>query len=130
MEAERTFMQIAARYAGLLLLIAVAWAYLWPVLRAILVAFLPDHLCGPGGRVIDTVHDEERRKSFKDLQAGLPGMGTNLLSDRLSRLVDDGILERVPYQERPLRMEYRLTAKGRTLEPILLALRDWGENHA
>ena len=63
MEAESTFMQIAARYAGLLLLIAVAWAYLWPVLRAILVAFLPDHLCGPGGRVIDTVHDEERRKS-------------------------------------------------------------------
>ncbi|MFI9814589.1 winged helix-turn-helix transcriptional regulator [Saccharothrix variisporea] len=53
----------------------------------------------------------------------------NVLSDRLAGLVRHGVLERVPYQERPPRHEYRLTAKGRELVPALLALMEWGDRH-
>lgn len=57
------------------------------------------------------------------------GVARNLLADRLARLVDHEILEKVPYQERPVRYEYRLTAKGRDLSPALVALMRWGDKH-
>src|SRR5438445_7548065 len=55
-----------------------------------------------------------------------------VLSDRLSRLVADGMLRRVPYQERGQRArhEYRLTQKGLDLYPVLVALMEWGDKHA
>ncbi|MFI9007535.1 winged helix-turn-helix transcriptional regulator [Actinosynnema sp. NPDC053489] len=53
----------------------------------------------------------------------------NVLSDRLNNLVECGVLERVLYQDRPPRHEYRLTAKGRDLTPVLLALMAWGDRH-
>lgn len=65
-------------------------------------------------------------RRFSEIQADL-GIAKNLLSDRLSRLVEDGILERVPYQERPVRYDYRLTAKGADLSPALIALMRWGD---
>src|SRR5580704_14112890 len=54
-----------------------------------------------------------------------------VLSDRLSRLVADGMLRRVPYQERGQRArhEYRLTQKGLDLYPVLVALMEWGDKH-
>jgi DNA-binding HxlR family transcriptional regulator len=66
---------------------------------------------------------------FADLCADLH-IARNVLADRLDKLVDAGILERVPYQERPLRHEYRLTAKGRDLSPALVALMRWGDRWA
>jgi DNA-binding HxlR family transcriptional regulator len=63
---------------------------------------------------------------FDQLQASL-GIARNVLAGRLSRLVEEGILERVPYSKRPPRHEYRLTEKGRELEPALTALRRWGD---
>jgi len=63
---------------------------------------------------------------FGELQADL-GIARNLLSDRLSKLVDHGVLERVPYQARPVRNEYRLTAKGADLSTALIALMGWGD---
>ncbi len=51
----------------------------------------------------------------------------NVLSDRLNGLVDHGVLERVPYQDRPPRHEYRLTTKGRRLAAVLVALMEWGD---
>ena len=53
----------------------------------------------------------------------------NLLSERLSLLVDEGILERKEYREpgSRARKEYRLTDQGRALIPILIALREWGD---
>ena len=63
---------------------------------------------------------------FDQLQASL-GIARNVLAGRLSRLVEKGILERVPYSKRPPRHEYRLTEKGRELEPALTALRRWGD---
>jgi DNA-binding HxlR family transcriptional regulator len=55
-----------------------------------------------------------------------------VLSDRLSRLVADGMLRREPYQERGQRArhEYRLTQKGLDLYPVLIALMTWGDKHA
>lgn len=57
------------------------------------------------------------------------GIATNVLADRLELLVAEGILERVPYQERPVRYEYVPTAKGAALGDVIVALRDWGANH-
>jgi len=55
----------------------------------------------------------------------------NVLSERLSKLVDERILERSEYREpgRRARHEYRMTDLGRELTPILLALREWGDRH-
>ena len=58
------------------------------------------------------------------------GIARNVLADRLDKLVGAGIFERVPYQERPVRHEYRLTAKGRDLSPALIALMRWGDRWA
>lgn len=65
---------------------------------------------------------------FDDFQRRL-GIARNVLQTRLERLVEEDVLERRPYQERPLRCEYRLTAQGRDLLPVLLALLEWGDRH-
>lgn len=57
------------------------------------------------------------------------GIARNVLQDRLERLVEEGVLERVPYQERPPRHEYHLTAKGRDLWPVLISLMKYGDRH-
>ncbi len=65
---------------------------------------------------------------FDDFQRRL-GIARNVLQARLERLVDEGVLVRRPYQERPTRYEYRLTREGRDLLPVLLALLEWGDRH-
>lgn len=55
------------------------------------------------------------------------GIAKNLLADRLGKLVDHDIVHKVPYQQRPLRHEYRLTPKGMDLSPALVALMGWGD---
>ena len=67
-------------------------------------------------------------RRFDDFQRNL-GVARNVLTDRLGRLVDEGILVRVPYQDRPARYEYRLTDKGRDLNIALVGLRQWGDKH-
>lgn len=57
------------------------------------------------------------------------GLGSNVLNDRLRVLVGEGILDRVRYQERPERFEYRLTAKGADLYPVLVSLMAWGDKY-
>ena len=65
-------------------------------------------------------------RRFEDFRAGL-GIGRNVLTNHLHRLVDEGVLVREPYQERPLRHHYRLTDKGRDVFPILAAMAAFGE---
>ena len=65
-------------------------------------------------------------RRFDDFQRNL-GIGRNILTQRLHRLVDDGMLARRPYQERPLRHEYVLTEKGRDFYPVLAAMMRWGD---
>lgn len=67
-------------------------------------------------------------RRFDQIQANL-GVGRNVLSSRLQRLCDEGILDRHRYQEHPQRFEYALTAKGRDLSPVLVALMKWGDRH-
>jgi DNA-binding HxlR family transcriptional regulator len=59
-------------------------------------------------------------------------MPRQVLADRLTRLVGDGLLRKVPYQEAGQRgrHEYRLTGKGLDLYPVLVALMEWGDRHA
>jgi DNA-binding HxlR family transcriptional regulator len=68
-------------------------------------------------------------RRFDDLQADL-GIARNVLQARLTRLIDEGVLEKRMYQERPKRFEYRLTEKGLDLWPTIVALLQWGDKHA
>ena len=67
-----------------------------------------------------------RNRRF-DGVAAQTGMSESSLASRLKRLEDLGIIERRPYQQRPARYEYRLTAKGEDLWPALVALTGWGD---
>ncbi|MCI0383203.1 helix-turn-helix domain-containing protein [Streptomyces sp. CNQ085] len=53
----------------------------------------------------------------------------NVLAKRLARLVEYGVMERVPYQDRPIRYEYRLTPAGRDLTRAVVALMQWGDRN-
>ena len=68
-------------------------------------------------------------RRFDDFQART-GIARNVLTARLEHLVEHGVLERRPYQERPLRHEYVLTDKGRDLWHVLTAMREWGDRWA
>ncbi len=65
-------------------------------------------------------------RRFEDFARDL-GIARNVLTDRLGTLVDAGVLERRQYTEHPPRFEYRLTAKGRDLLPVLLTMMRWGD---
>ena len=65
---------------------------------------------------------------FDDLQADL-GISRPILVERLKRLTAAGIVQREPYQQRPVRYEYRLTARGVELSPALVALVRWGNRY-
>ena len=58
------------------------------------------------------------------------GISRSILNQRLSRLVEEGVLTKVAYSEHPPRYDYRLTEKGQDLWPVLTALRQWGDRYA
>jgi DNA-binding HxlR family transcriptional regulator len=89
-------------------------------------------------RALELVGDRWTLLIVRDLVLGVSrfdafldslGVASNVLTDRLNRLVDERIVERVRYSERPERFEYRLTPKGRELGLVLLALMQWGDRH-
>jgi DNA-binding HxlR family transcriptional regulator len=92
----------------------------------------------PVARSVDIVGDRwsllivrdafDGMRRFGDFQRGL-GMARNILSDRLHRLVDAGILETRAASDGSAYQEYVLTAKGESLFTVVLALRQWGEAH-
>jgi DNA-binding HxlR family transcriptional regulator len=67
---------------------------------------------------------------FNDLLAGIAGIAPNILTDRLRRLERERVVHAVPYSDRPLRMEYALTADGRDLASAVRLLADWGGRRA
>lgn len=67
-------------------------------------------------------------RRFDRMQADL-GIARNILSDRLGKLVESGILERRKYQDRPARYEYRLTEKGIDLYPVVVTMMTWGDKY-
>jgi DNA-binding HxlR family transcriptional regulator len=66
---------------------------------------------------------------FDDFQQRL-GISRNVLNQRLARLVETGVLVRVPYSHHPPRFDYRLTDKGLDLWPVVTTMRQWGDKHA
>jgi DNA-binding HxlR family transcriptional regulator len=68
-------------------------------------------------------------RRFQDFQESLSGLAPNTLSARLKALEDHGLVHRQVYSERPPRLEYILTDRGRSLGPVMKAMRDWGTRH-
>lgn len=66
------------------------------------------------------------RSRFKDFSASPEGIPTNILSDRLQRLLRHGLAEQVAAEDGSMRYGYRLTERGHSLGPVLEAIRDWG----
>jgi DNA-binding HxlR family transcriptional regulator len=66
------------------------------------------------------------RTRFRDFTASPEGIPTNILADRLARLLQHGIVTQVPAAEGARHLAYRLTEKGLALRPVVAALRDWG----
>ncbi|NBV55636.1 MAG: transcriptional regulator [Verrucomicrobia bacterium] len=66
------------------------------------------------------------KTSFKDFATGPEHIPTNILSDRLTRLLDHDMIGQAPVEGDGRRLAYHLTPKGAALRPVLLALRDWG----
>ena len=69
-------------------------------------------------------------RRFQDLQAGLPGLAPNILSERLKLMEEHALVSRRFYSEHPPRAEYELTAKGKDLGVVIGALAEWGSRHA
>ena len=76
--------------------------------------------------VRDLLHGKQ---TFGELLASPERIPTNLLTDRLRRLEEAGIVERSVYQERPVRHTYGLTPKGEALGEVLLAMVKWGKKY-
>ena len=68
-------------------------------------------------------------RRFQHFQESLPGVAPNILSARLKSLEENGLVQRQLYSDRPPRVEYVLTEKGKSLGPVVKAMRDWGAKH-
>lgn len=69
------------------------------------------------------------KKTYSEFQVSPEGIPTNILADRLKKLVAFNILIKTPYQHHPVRFSYHLTEKGRSLAPLLKEAMNWGLTH-
>ncbi len=69
------------------------------------------------------------KKIYGEFQNSPEKIPTNILAERLKRLLEHDIIVKKPYQKKPIRYEYTLTAKGQELGIILKAMVQWGEKH-
>jgi DNA-binding HxlR family transcriptional regulator len=67
-------------------------------------------------------------KRFKDISDMIPAMSDRMLSERFKELETAGIVIRHVYPETPVRIEYELTEKGRSLQPVMDELQSWAES--
>jgi len=65
---------------------------------------------------------------FNQLLTGIPGISDRVLTERLRELETEGLVERLVDPGPPVRVSYRLTARGKALEPVLVAVGDWAES--
>ena len=70
-----------------------------------------------------------KKKSFNEFLASPEKVATNILTERLKRLEEHGIIEKRPYQKNPLRYEYILTPRGEDLRPLVMEMIRWGNTH-
>ncbi|WP_017729358.1 winged helix-turn-helix transcriptional regulator [Halalkalibacterium ligniniphilum] len=66
-------------------------------------------------------------KRFKDIKAQIPEMSDRILTERMRELEQLDIVSRTVYPEKPVRIEYTLTEKGKALEPVIESIQTWGE---
>ncbi|MFB3165507.1 winged helix-turn-helix transcriptional regulator [Neobacillus sp. 179-J 1A1 HS] len=66
---------------------------------------------------------------FSELKRSVPGITQKMLTNQLRELEDEDIIHRVVYPQVPPKVEYSITEYGRSLEPILEAMHQWGTNH-
>lgn len=66
-------------------------------------------------------------KRFKDIKQQIPEMSDKMLTDRMKELETAGIVERRVYPETPVRIEYDLTDKGKSLEQVIASIQQWSE---
>lgn len=66
---------------------------------------------------------------FNELKADVDGISSKVLSDSLDDLEEKALVEREVISEKPVRVQYSLTEHGRSLEPVIKAMRDWGLEH-
>ncbi|MBW4644030.1 MAG: helix-turn-helix transcriptional regulator [Goleter apudmare HA4340-LM2] len=69
-------------------------------------------------------------KRFGELQRGLTGITQKMLTQQLREMEEDGIIHREVYAQIPPKVEYSLTPLGKSLEPILYAMHEWGMHHS
>lgn len=74
-------------------------------------------------------HLAERETRFNQLRRLIPGITQRMLTLQLRELEKDGIVERLAYQEVPLRVGYRLSELGHSLLPLLRMIQQWGEEY-
>ena len=77
------------------------------------------------GLILDTMMEGPQR--FCEMTAIVDGLSDRVLSDRLRELESEGVVERTVYPQIPVRVEYRLTEKGRDLRPVVQAIHTWAE---
>ncbi len=77
------------------------------------------------GLILDTMMEGPQR--FCEMTAIVDGLSDRVLSDRLRELESEGVVERIVYPQIPVRVEYRLTEKGRDLRPVVQAIHTWAE---
>ena len=66
------------------------------------------------------------KSTYSEFQSSPEHIPTNILADRLKRLAENGIIQKSPYQQHPVRYAYQLTDKGRSLGCVLKELAEWG----
>jgi len=72
---------------------------------------------------------QEGTKRFSELKRNMPGITQKMLTKQLRELEEEDIIARVVYPQVPPKVEYSMTEYGRSLEPILEAMHDWGTKH-
>jgi DNA-binding HxlR family transcriptional regulator len=94
-----------------------------------------DHMNCSIARTLEVIGDAWTPLILRDIAIGITrfdaiqrdlGISRKVLSERLASLVEHGVLERVPYQDKPVRYDYYATAKGADLGFVLLAMQTWG----
>jgi len=72
---------------------------------------------------------EHGPQGFNELKRDVDGISSKVLSDSLEDLEEEGIVDREIVSEKPIRVEYSLTEFGASLESVIAAMRDWGQEH-